>query len=368
MSTRRESLARLRPQPGVNAGLWLDKYIEDARRQQRGSEEQGTAQARLVEEVAGQRVPGAYAGFFERWRTALAAHGAQTQRATVLGRMIVGLGAESVLETAVTLQRTYGVPMIPGSALKGLAAACARQVFGPDWAADAPAYTTLFGSTDSAGYVTFFDALYIPGSAEGDRPLAPDVLTVHHQAYYNQGGSAPPADWDSPVPVPFISASGAYLIALGGPPAWVERALQLLAWGGMYRGVGAKTSSGYGRLVVAGVVPPGIGAADKPKADSAHLSETTGTTPAPTTPPASTRSVPGVGAVFAGKVIERGDSLIAISVPGHPPESVLATLTVADDTPGWRPGDLARVEVVSAEDRGGRTILTVRRAPKAKKS
>ncbi len=368
MSTRRTPLARQRPQPGVNAGLWLDKYIEDARRQQRGSEEQGTAQARLVEEVAGLRVPGAYVGFFERWRSALAAHGAQTQRATVLGRMIVGLGAESVLETAVTLQRTYGVPMIPGSALKGLAAACARQVFGPEWAADAPAYTTLFGSTDSAGYVTFFDALYIPGSAEGDRPLAPDVLTVHHQAYYNQGGSAPPADWDSPVPVPFISASGAYLIALAGPSAWVERALQLIAWGGMHCGVGAKTSSGYGRLVVAGVVPPGIGVADTPKADSVNPSETIGATPAPATAPTSTRSIPVVGAVFAGTVIERGDSVILIGVPGHPPDAVLASLAIADDTPGWQVGNLARVEVTGVAERGGRTILSVRRAPKTKKS
>jgi len=35
--------------------------------------------------------------------------------------LVVGLGAESVLETSLTLHRIYGYPIIPGSALKGLA-------------------------------------------------------------------------------------------------------------------------------------------------------------------------------------------------------------------------------------------------------
>lgn len=84
--------------------------------------------------------------------------------------------------------------------------------------------------------------------------------------------------------------------------------------------------------------------------------------------PVEIRTVPGVGAVFAGKVIERDDSTILISVPGHAPEAVLATLQIADDTPNWCPGNLARVEVTGVEQRGERTILVVRRAPKAKKS
>jgi hypothetical protein len=37
-------------------------------------------------------------------------------------------------------------------------------------------------------------------------------------------------------------------------------------------------------------------------------------------------------------------------------------------TPGWQVGNLARVEVTGVEERGGRTILSVRRAPKTKKS
>lgn len=88
----------------------------------------------------------------------------------------------------MTLHHTYGVPFIPGSALKGLAAAYAhRYLEGDTWCkpplqqaetiAEKPltAHEILFGSTRSAGFVTFFDALYmyIPGSVGDNRPLAP---------------------------------------------------------------------------------------------------------------------------------------------------------------------------------------------------
>jgi CRISPR-associated protein Cmr6 len=189
--------------------------------------------------------------------------------------MVVGLGAEGVLETAISLHRTYGVPYIPGSALKGLAAAYAHQRL-----ADArwrkavykdnqlvspigDAHKVMFGDTTIAGYVTFFDALYVPGSGHKDRqgkakPLWPDVITVHHPEYYqeqkdDQGNLLPPADWDSPTPISFVSATGAYLIALAGPPAWVEAAYDILALALDEMGVGAKTSSGYGRMTLDGL-------------------------------------------------------------------------------------------------------------------
>jgi CRISPR-associated protein Cmr6 len=48
----------------------------------------------------------------------------------VQGRLIVGLGGDNVLETGLTLHHTYGVPLIPGNALKGLAAHYCDQVWG----------------------------------------------------------------------------------------------------------------------------------------------------------------------------------------------------------------------------------------------
>src|SRR5205085_8112131 len=93
-------------------------------------------------------------------------YGAQTHRAQVKGRMIVGLGSESVLETSISLHRTYGVPYIPGSALKGLAANYASLRLDEDWQKGGKYYKIVFGDTDDAGYITFFDALYIPRSEE----------------------------------------------------------------------------------------------------------------------------------------------------------------------------------------------------------
>lgn len=46
------------------------------------------------------------------------------------GRMIIGLGGENVLETGLTLNHTYGTPMIPGTALKGLAAHYCHKAWG----------------------------------------------------------------------------------------------------------------------------------------------------------------------------------------------------------------------------------------------
>ena len=46
------------------------------------------------------------------------------------GRMVIGLGGENVLETGITLHHTYGTPLIPGTALKGLASHYCDQVWG----------------------------------------------------------------------------------------------------------------------------------------------------------------------------------------------------------------------------------------------
>lgn len=62
-----------------------------------------------------------YKDAFARWRTALGTvPNVATCEMAVTDRLIVGLGAESVLETGITLNKVYGVPVIPGSALKGL--------------------------------------------------------------------------------------------------------------------------------------------------------------------------------------------------------------------------------------------------------
>ncbi|HMA33302.1 MAG TPA: type III-B CRISPR module RAMP protein Cmr6 [Chloroflexia bacterium] len=254
VAARRDALERLPARRDMHAGLWLDRYLAF---QQRDADSRPAIEepardeprAQLVREVAAMDEPPAYTGFYQRWRAALPAT-AQVGEAQARGRLAIGLGAESVLETAIALHRTYGVPYLPGSALKGLAAAYARQRLGAEWAAESPAYQTVFGTTTAAGYVTFFDALYLPGSGHDRRALHVDVITVHHPDYYQQGRTAP-ADWDSPTPVPFLSATGRYLVALAAVPgaeAWVARTFAILALALAELGIGAKTASGYGRM------------------------------------------------------------------------------------------------------------------------
>lgn len=261
----RAVLVGAQPTDTTHAGLWFDKFFTALPEVKNPKDEQRKWE--LADMSVALPAPQAYADWFVRWQAALTAETLLAQAEdydviqqpfTVRGRMVIGLGAAAPLENSITLHRTYGVPYIPGSALKGLAASYAyNRLAASDWRADpsqkadrkensSAFYKTLFGSTDEAGFITFFDALYIPGSAEGDRPLRLDVLTVHHQEYYQ--GAAPPADWDSPIPVPFLSAVGSYLVGLAGPKLWVAVTLNLLKLALIEIGIGAKTSSGYGRM------------------------------------------------------------------------------------------------------------------------
>jgi CRISPR-associated protein Cmr6 len=248
---RRAALYDTTPEPATHAGLWLDRYLEE-------SAAQDDKQRHLDLALSEIRVPAGYRHFFARWKAALQGlPNTLLARAQVTGRLIVGLGAESVLETSITLHRTYGVPYLPGSALKGLAAAAAHRQLADhsSWrktGSDGPigeSHQVLFGDTKVSGYVTFHDALWIPEETGTRLPLDPDVLTVHHPGYYG-GEDVPPADWDSPLPVPFVSARGSYLLAWTGPPVWTQAAYDILKEALAKDGLGAKTAAGYGRFKV----------------------------------------------------------------------------------------------------------------------
>ncbi len=246
---RKTLSAGVRSVQGTNAGLWLDKYIINQDR------DDSTSRHALVNEVSELPIPAIYEAAFERWKKLLQADNVQMREARVKGRMIVGLGSESVLETSICLHRTYGVPYIPGSALKGLAANYARLYLSEDenWGRAGAYYKVVFGDTNDAGYVTFFDALYIPNTGHEGRMLYSDIITVHHQGYYQDKKDAVPSDKDNPNPVPFLSATGSYLIALAAPQLkrsdeWIDAVFKIMEEALIRLGIGAKTSSGYGRM------------------------------------------------------------------------------------------------------------------------
>lgn len=225
-----------------HSGLWFDKFLSE-------QTESGKPMESFVKHVRQTCKIGeskAYSSFYDRWLADLHALGVTPYKATVQGRMALGLGNASVIETGTQFHHTYGVPFISGSSLKGVASAYANANLSAVWQVGGSAHETVFGSQAFAGFVTFFDALPLPG----DWKALPDVMTVHHRDYYGGVPDKAPADWDDPTPIPFLSVSGTFLIALYAPdaPPWVEPCYGILRDALRQEGVGAKRSSGYGRL------------------------------------------------------------------------------------------------------------------------
>jgi CRISPR-associated protein Cmr6 len=222
-------------------------------------------------------------------------------------RFVVGLGAAHVLETGITLHRLFGLPIIPGSALKGAARTWALlklaeelgvPILSPTEAAaksqtplekfeavilsqesereqaallsqllqdstipdEAPIrnlspqelrekcqpFFEVFGSTERAGSVIFFDAipLKVP-------KFQLDIMNPHYPNYYRKPEKNPPADWESPNPVFFLTVTETpYRFAIAARSEQGNRLLDLAEkWlkGALADlGIGAKTSADYG--------------------------------------------------------------------------------------------------------------------------
>lgn len=240
-------------------GLRLEKYIprsviESA--MESSDERDRSARAAWLAEVAetwNRRVDTElWQGAETRWAAVAASMGATTWRATLIDRLIVGLGHNTVLETGLTLHHTWGLPVLPGSALKGLARAWAtleeeadeaiQQVFGAP--PEAAALTT--------GDVVFLDALPLTGTSRVQ--LAVDIMNPHYSDYYRDP-SQPPADYISPIPIFFLTVRGGVwdfgVAARRG--ASVSRAAQSVARASewlkaalQHMGAGGKTGAGYG--------------------------------------------------------------------------------------------------------------------------
>jgi|GEM_PF-486391 len=199
------------------------------------------------------------------------------------GRMIIGLGGENVLETGITLQHTYGTPLIPGSALKGLAAHYCDQVWGasdPKFKLEGDYHKTIFGTSEDSGHIIFYDAWITPESLAN--ALKPDVMTPHHSDYYSNKDDAAPTDFDSPTPITFLSVAGSFHIAVScdvqndDGDKWAKLAFKMLTEALKEWGIGGKTNAGYGRLVCGMAetkIPHNAGVVDEYKSMSVRDTE-----------------------------------------------------------------------------------------------
>lgn len=254
----RTSIIRLRntrATHGQHAGLLLQRYLcENATSEGSKPNEKHDLLQAAINAAKNSEVREFYSFAFNRWQMSLPKLTAANDLQTV-GRLIVGLGSENVLETGIRLHHTFGIPLIPGSALKGLAAHFCHEVWGESnggFKKTADYHQILFGTNDESGCIVFHDAWFVPESEV--RPLKLDVMTPHHPNWLD--GSEPPTDFDSPVPVPFLSVEGQFRVAVSwyGPEhvdaeKWTKLAMDLLSNALSEWGVGGKTTSGYGRLV-----------------------------------------------------------------------------------------------------------------------
>jgi CRISPR-associated protein Cmr6 len=187
-------------------------------------------------------------------------------------RLAIGLGNRAnPHEIGLSLHGSYGWPVIPGSSLKGLAAAWAAGSGVPD--ADiqrvlgSPRPTGRTGAAGDTnrrdtppvrgeharGSACFLDAI----PADGPVAVAVDVLTPHVKPYNeSMAGSSgrqpmPPAEYHNPVPVNFLTVSGAFAVDLHGlDERDIELAAGWLTAAANELGLGAKTAAGYGYLAL----------------------------------------------------------------------------------------------------------------------
>ena len=235
-----------------------------------------------LESLSRVTLPTGYAEAYKRWVDALKEENGRADEMETQTRLLIGHGNASPTDVGFTVHQTWGVPVIPGSALKGLLAHYVEAVYGPDPAnpndddrasyvgvtwnngrivhGPGAVYGALFGAPaadqddgcglgERAGCVVFHDAWLVPDGVK-TLPVAPDVLTVHQKEYYDSNGQSLPNDYGSPVPVAFLTVrpQTKFLVALSGDPAWTEFAMTMLRDALAEWGVGGKTAAGYGRM------------------------------------------------------------------------------------------------------------------------
>ncbi len=203
---------------------------------------------RHIVRVCNTRPAPFYTNAYRRW-LAVTADSARFA-ATVLRadpRLFIGQTGGATLETGCAIQHSYGVPYLPGSAIKGAAKSYAIALGLPP-----EIRGELFGSAgsdtaeDLGGLINFHDVWWVPDSAPS--PLVQEVVTSHHLEYYSGDGDVWPSDLDSPVPNAQVAVRGAFLFVLEGPADWLPLALDILEQALCTRGIGAKTRAGYGIL------------------------------------------------------------------------------------------------------------------------
>jgi CRISPR-associated protein Cmr6 len=239
----------------ANRGLWYDKFCDRWKPDWSGFEGDSGKRDWIAKTAnIGEAGDGALLKeAVERCQTLAKALQGQSFRRTTAWRFVSGLGRSHPVENGFAWRHDTGAPYLPGSSLKGLARAYARdweglsdeileRIFGPKPEADL-----------QVGSVMFLDALPVEPVV-----LQADVMTPHYGPWNQNEKDAIPGDWHSPTPIPFLTVAPGqtFLFAVlpRDPSHEQDRkdrktATHLLAQALETLGAGAKTAVGYGQFV-----------------------------------------------------------------------------------------------------------------------
>lgn len=183
--------------------------------------------------------------------------GGEARPFLIAGPFVTGMGLSHPVENGFLFHHTLGVPYLPGSSVKGM-----MRAWACDWLQEDGDLETeiarLFGADPggdpAAGAIVVFDAM-----PAGAVELYAEIITPHDGGWRISPDPAanPPADWVSPVPIPFLAVKegAAFQFALAPRSRKTTRDDLDAAWTYLeaalkWIGAGAKTAVGFGRFEV----------------------------------------------------------------------------------------------------------------------
>lgn len=269
----RNQLGALNDAPNLSLYFykWADVYKENFTATDAGKKKS------FFKRVEGFSTSGAYAKALSTRLDALNTIGRTFQMETA-SRLVFGTGYDHPTENGFTFDWTTGLPLIPGSSLKGAALKAAGLFL--DGSLEVPGLTLddvhrekiidIFGYgkgsegrlgkgfADSGGRVIFVPARPVPDAGDNSFSkgfLEVDIMAPHYGPYYNDPDNNPPADWYQPVPILFLCVRRGVLYEFrvadrldltGGDKTLLNIAEKLLKAAFMELGVGAMTAVAYG--------------------------------------------------------------------------------------------------------------------------
>lgn len=245
-----------------NCGLWYDKFCDRWKPDWSGFDDSGKRdwirQIANIGESGSKKVGDGklLAEAARRCEGLAKALQGQCFRRTTAWRFVSGLGRSHPVENGFAWRHDTGAPYLPGSSLKGLARAYARDWCSREELSD-EILERVFGPKPEAdlkvGSTVFLDALPVEPVV-----LQADVMTPHYGPWHQNQKDAIPGDWHSPTPIPFLTVAPGQTFLFAVLPRYpsneqhrkdCEAAADLLAQALETLGAGAKTAVGYGQFV-----------------------------------------------------------------------------------------------------------------------